>query len=54
MLTACGSETPKARQRDDVLQVIQQKLPDGRTVTCVSFDTISATGDLNCDWEHAK
>ena len=56
-LTGCQSatvpsapETPKPERNH--LAVYQQDLPNGNTVTCVSFDTMAATGDLQCDWNH--
>jgi len=35
--------------------VIQQKLPDGRTVTCIAWDGGNTyAGGLSCDWDGAK
>lgn len=58
LLTGCQSanvptapETPKAPERNH-LAVYEQELPNGNIVTCVSFDTMAATGDLQCDWNH--
>lgn len=60
-LTACSNEptptpTPTELSVDDTNQYIyeaQKKLKDGRTVTCVIYNSYQE-GGINCDWANAK
>ena len=47
-LAGCGNEG------DFTADECRIKLHDGRTVTCINFDTYKGGGGLSCDWDNAS
>lgn len=63
-LAGCGNEADADEVEDgsDCIDVrgdftadeCRIKLHDGRTVTCINFDTYKGGGGLSCDWDNAS
>ena len=56
LLAGCGgSNTDQPDGTSSLLDAQVVNLPDGRTVTCVTFGNNMTTGkSVSCDWEHAR
>lgn len=56
-LTGCGEVVTEVKlygREENTATVLIQDLPDGRTVTCLTWDTMNGASPISCDWANAK